>query len=54
VVTVDEEPDELVVVVTVVMAGAHTSFGVFGVTSCDPNWSFARTLGNVAFRHLTL
>jgi len=40
VVTIEEEgaEEEVVVMVTaVVIAGAHTSFEFFGVTSCNPN-----------------
>jgi hypothetical protein len=49
-----EEGPEVVVVTALVLAGAHTSFGLFGVTLCRPNWSVAKIVGNVAFGHLTL
>jgi hypothetical protein len=46
---------EVIVVVTAVgVAGAQTSFAVFGVTSRSPNWSFSVIAGNVAFEHFTL
>jgi hypothetical protein len=48
----------LVVVVVVVVvgrsSGAHTIFGVLGVTMREPNWSCHCNAASVAFGHLTL